>query len=122
MFRPVSFVAIALLLGTPAYAQDAAADVDELFSWVTPGMPGCAVAVSQDGEVVVNRAYGLANLETGAPIGPRTMFDIGSVQKQFGAAAALLLVEEGRLSPRPTSASTSPSCPTTATGSRWTTS
>lgn len=98
MFRPVSFLGIALLLGAPAHAQDAPARIDELFGWVTPGMPGCAVAVSRDGEVVVNRAYGLANLETGEPIGPRTMFDIGSVQKQFSAAAALLLVEEGRLS------------------------
>ena len=98
MVRPVSFLSIALLLGAPAHAQDAAAKVDQLFRWVTRGMPGCAVAVSRNGEVVVNRAYGLANLETEAPIGPRTMFDIGSVQKQFGAAAALLLVEEGRLS------------------------
>lgn len=98
MLRHVSFVAIAVLLGTPAHAQDAPAEVDELFSWITPGMPGCAVAVSRNGEVVVNRAYGLANLETGAAIGPGTMFDIGSVQKQFAAAAALLLVEEGRLS------------------------
>jgi CubicO group peptidase (beta-lactamase class C family) len=98
MSRTVSLSAIALLLGTPAHAQDAAAKLDELFSWVVPGMPGCAVAVARDGEVVVNRAYGLANLETGAPIGSSTIFDIGSVQKQFDAAAALLLVEEGRLS------------------------
>ncbi|HEX9730011.1 MAG TPA: serine hydrolase domain-containing protein [Gemmatimonadales bacterium] len=98
MLRPVSSLGLALLLGAPAHAQDAVAKVDTLFSWVTPGMPGCAVAVAQNGEVLVNRAYGLANLETGAPIGPRTVFDIGSVQKQFSAAAALLLVEEGRLS------------------------
>lgn len=97
MLRPASFLGIALLLGVPAHAQDAGAEVDELFSWVTPGMPGCAVAVSQGGKVVVNRAYGLANLETGAPIGPNTMFDIGSVQKQFVAAAVLLLVGDGRL-------------------------
>jgi len=98
MFRPVLFLGIALLLGAPAHAQHAPDEIDELFSWVTPGMPGCAVAVSRNGEVLVNRAYGLANLETGEPIGPSTMFDIGSVQKQFSAAAALLLVEEGRLS------------------------
>ena len=98
MFRSVTFVTVALLCGPPAHAQDAAAKVDELFSWVKPGMPGCALAVSRNGELLVNRAYGLANLETGTPIGPHTVFDIGSVQKQFSAAAALLLVEEGRLS------------------------
>jgi len=87
----------ALLVGTPAYAQDKTEEIDELFAWVTPEAPGCAVAVSQNGEGVVNRAYGLANLETEAPIGPSTMFDIGSVQKQFVAAAVLLLVEEGHL-------------------------
>jgi CubicO group peptidase (beta-lactamase class C family) len=94
----VSSVVTALLVGAPAYAQDKTSEIDDIFSWVTPGMPGCVVGVSQNGEVVVNRAYGLANLDTGAPIGPRTVFDIGSVQKQFSAAAALLLVEEGRLS------------------------
>ncbi|MGH7475313.1 MAG: serine hydrolase domain-containing protein [Longimicrobiales bacterium] len=93
----VSLAFVPLLLGTPAYAQDRIREIDELFSWITPDMPGCAVAVSQKGEVVVNRAYGVANLETEAPIGPSTMFDIGSVQKQFVAAAVLLLVEEGRL-------------------------
>jgi len=98
MYRSPSFLVAALLLGAPAHAQEAAARLDHLFGWITPGMPGCAIAVSRNGAVLVNRAYGLANLETGTPIGPSTMFDIGSVQKQFDAAAALLLVDEGRLS------------------------
>ncbi|MEX0690211.1 MAG: serine hydrolase domain-containing protein [Gemmatimonadales bacterium] len=96
--KTLPLLGLALLVATPARAQDATARLDDLFSWVRPGMPGCAIAVSHRGEVVVNRAYGLANLETAGPIGPRTVFDIGSVQKQFSAAAALLLVEEGRLS------------------------
>ena len=82
----------------PAPARDMLSQIDQLFSWATPQTPGCAVAVSQNGEVVVNRAYGLANLEQGAPITAITLFDIGSIQKQFIAAAILLLVEEGRLS------------------------
>ena len=82
----------------PAPAQDVAGDIDQFFSWATPQTPGCAVAVAQNGEVVVNRAYGLANLEQEAPITTSTLFDIGSTQKQFIAAAILLLVEEGRLS------------------------
>jgi CubicO group peptidase (beta-lactamase class C family) len=53
--------------------------------------------VAQAGEVVVNRQYGLANLEEEAPITANTMFDIGSTQKQFIAAAVLLLVEDERL-------------------------
>jgi CubicO group peptidase (beta-lactamase class C family) len=47
---------------------------------------------------VVNRAYGLADLERKLPITPDTVFDAGSVVKQFVAAATLLLVEEKRLS------------------------
>lgn len=48
--------------------------------------------------MVVNRAYGLADVERRAPLGQGSLFDIGSTQKQFTAAAILLLVEDGRLS------------------------
>lgn len=98
MFRLVSAVAVALLLGTPAYAQDRTGEIDEIFSWAKPAAPGCAVAVSQHGKLVVNRAYGLADLERDVPISPSSIFDAGSLRKQFVAAAVLLLVEDGRLS------------------------
>jgi len=98
MFRLVSFVFIALLLGTPAYAQDKTSEIDKIFSWVKPDAPGCAVSVSQHGKPVVNRAYGSADLERDVPLSPNSIFDIGSVRKQFVAAAVLLLVEEARLS------------------------
>lgn len=98
MFRPVVIAAAALLLGAPANAQDRTAEIDRIFSWATPKAPGCAVGVSHHGEVVVNRAYGSADLERGVPLTPSSIFDIGSTQKQFVAAAVLLLVEEGRLS------------------------
>ena len=98
MFTLVSFVVTALLVGTPAYAQDKTAEVDKIFSGATPATPGCAVAVSQHGKLVVNRAYGVADLERDVPMIPSSIFDIGSVRKQFVAAAVLVLVEEGRLS------------------------
>ena len=87
-----------LLVGTPAYAQDKTSEIDKIFSWVTPGMPGCAVAASHQGKQVVNRAYGIANLERNVPITRDTIFDAGSVVKQFVAASVLLLVEDGRIS------------------------
>jgi CubicO group peptidase (beta-lactamase class C family) len=96
MFRLVSFVVTALLVGTPAYAQDKTAEVDKIFSWATPATPGCAVAVSQHGKLVVNRAYGLGDLERDVPLSTGSIFDAGSLRKQFVAAAVLLLVEEGR--------------------------
>jgi CubicO group peptidase (beta-lactamase class C family) len=84
--------------GATAVAQDKTAAIDRIFSWATPATPGCAVAASQDGRLVVNRAYGLADVERKVPIAPRTAFDVGSVVKQFVAAAVLILVEEKRLS------------------------
>ena len=93
-----AFVATALLAGTSAYAQDKAGEIDKIFSGIKPGEPGCVVAVSRHGKLVVNRAYGSADLERDALLTPSSIFDIGSVRKQFVAAAVLLLVEEKRLS------------------------
>jgi CubicO group peptidase (beta-lactamase class C family) len=88
----------ALLVGTPVYAQDKTSEIDKIFSLATSSTPGCSVAVSQNGKLIVNRAYGSADLERDVPLTPNSIFDIGSVRKQFIAAAVLLLVEEGRLS------------------------
>lgn len=98
MSRLLSFAGAALLVGMPAYAQDKTAEIDRIFAWATPEVPGCVVAVSQHGKMVVNRAYGLADLERGVPLSTGSIFDAASIRKQFVAAAILLLVEEGRLS------------------------
>lgn len=87
-----------MLAGTPAYAQDKTVEVDHIFSWTKPNEPGCAVALSQKGKLVVNKAYGSADLERDVPLSTNSVFDAGSVRKQFVAAAILLLVEEGKLS------------------------
>lgn len=60
--------------------------------------PGCAVGVQQGGKTVLARGYGMANLEHGVPISPSTVFRVGSVSKQFTAAAVLLLEQDGALS------------------------
>src|SRR5688572_1106270 len=71
--------------------------VDEIFSSFTPNGPGCAVAVYQNAKVLLAKGYGSANLEYGVPITPSTPFIVGSVAKQFTAAAIALLVEEKRV-------------------------
>jgi CubicO group peptidase (beta-lactamase class C family) len=98
MFRLVSFALTVLLVGTPAYGQDKTGEIDKIFNWVKPDAPGCAVAVSQNGKPVVSRAYGSADLERDVPLNSSSIFDAGSLRKQFVAAAVLLLVEEKRLS------------------------
>jgi CubicO group peptidase (beta-lactamase class C family) len=61
-------------------------------------IPGLALEVVQHGKEVKTAAYGFANLEWNVPATPETIFEIGSVTKQFTAACILLLVEEGKLS------------------------
>jgi CubicO group peptidase (beta-lactamase class C family) len=59
--------------------------------------PGCALAIYHDGEMAFERGYGMANLELGIAISPRTIFDIGSTSKQFTAFAIGLLAQDGLL-------------------------
>src|SRR5215468_5382285 len=66
-------------------------------AYVAPA-PGCAAAVSVNGEVVFEKAFGLADLEHNVPNTPQTIFESGSVAKQFTAAALVLLQQEGKLS------------------------
>lgn len=64
---------------------------------VTPGAPGVAIGVVHDGALRDVRGYGLANLEWDTPIGPDTVFRLGSLTKQFTAMAIMLLWEENKL-------------------------
>ena len=65
--------------------------------WAHDDSPGCALAVIQRGELVHAKGYGMADLEHGVPITPDTVFDIGSISKQFIASAVLLAAAEGKL-------------------------
>lgn len=82
---------------TDADAQVAA--VNAIFArYTTSGSPGCAVSITRDGTTLLQRGYGLADLEQGIAITPQTAFYAASVSKQFTAAAIGLLVIRGQLS------------------------
>src|ERR1044071_5055448 len=66
-------------------------------AYVSPA-PGCAAAVSLNGETVFEKAYGIADLEHDVPNTTQTIFESGSVAKQFTAAALVLLQLDGKLS------------------------
>ena len=77
---------------------DAERQVDQVFSrwsWTTPG---CSVGVAEGGRTVLAKAYGMADLDHDLPNRPDTVFEAGSVSKQFTAAAVLLLARDGKLS------------------------
>ena len=60
-------------------------------------IPGAAIAVVQDGEITYEGGHGHANLETGAPPTPHTLWPIASLTKSFAGVAAMQQVERGRL-------------------------
>ena len=60
-------------------------------------IPGVALAVLKNGRVEFLATYGFANLEHKVPVKPFTVFQSGSVAKQFTAAAVMLLVQDGKI-------------------------
>src|SRR5256714_4322384 len=60
--------------------------------------PGCALGVYQDGKILYARGYGMASLEHGVALSPRSVLDVGSISKQFTAMSILMLQKEGKLS------------------------
>ena len=69
-----------------------------LVSAYAPSAPGAVALVAKGGEVVYRGAVGMADLELGVPLEPDMVFEIGSITKQFTAAAIMLLAEAGKLS------------------------
>ncbi len=85
--------------GSSSLATEMATDIDTIFAdYDKSDTPGCAVGILKDGTVVFARGYGLANLEYDVPITPDTIFEAGSVSKQFAVGAIQILAEEGKLS------------------------
>lgn len=99
MSRRCSALLPLLLLVTPLGAQDLAARADSILkAYAGSDAPGCAAAIDTGGSVAYRGAAGLAELEFGAPITVGTIFEAGSVSKQFTAASVLLLEARGLLS------------------------
>ncbi len=98
-------VVFAILGGMAVAAQDQTAPpatrqaaVDKVFAAWNTATPGCAIGVAENGVPVLQRAYGMADLEHAAPNTPDTIFEAGSVSKQFTAAAMVLLARDGKVS------------------------
>lgn len=95
------FVPIGLLAksGAPASKIDpVSAELDNLYRNVpNEGAAGVAVLAVQNGKVLFKRAYGFADIQTHLPLTTSSRLGIGSITKQFTAAAILKLQEQGKL-------------------------
>lgn len=90
---------VAVVLLASLAVQSFADRVDDLVraEMKKAGIPGLSLAVVQKGKVVKKAGYGFASLELEAKATPQTLFEIGSVTKQFTAMLILTLVEEGKV-------------------------
>jgi D-alanyl-D-alanine carboxypeptidase len=75
-----------------------AVEVDKVLAAAyRPTDPGAAVIVVKDGQTILRKGYGMASLELGVPVRPEMVFRLGSITKQFTAAAILMLAQQGKL-------------------------
>jgi CubicO group peptidase (beta-lactamase class C family) len=83
----------------PVGAAEARRTVDSLLAnYAKPGAPGASVVVVRDGRVLLERAYGLADVDSNVRATPRTDYRLASLTKQFTAMAVMILAERGTLS------------------------
>jgi CubicO group peptidase (beta-lactamase class C family) len=95
------FLMFALIAGR-AFCQTSGSTSDAVAQYVKAEMarqhiPGVALLVSRNGEPVRAQGFGFSNVELQVPVKPETLFQSGSVGKQFTATAVMMLVEEGRV-------------------------
>jgi CubicO group peptidase (beta-lactamase class C family) len=94
------FVCVHAVAAGPARAADPTpAEIDAVFAdYDSTTSPGCSLGVVRGGELVYKRGYGMANLEYGIALSPRSVFRTASVGKQFTAMAIAILDQQGKLS------------------------
>lgn len=99
-----SFVIVTIVTFSANAQAQLSADLTEKIDKVAndtlarTGVPSASVAIVKDGQVVYVKAYGDARLDPKTPATPQMRYSIGSISKQFTAAAILLLQEQGKLS------------------------
>src|SRR5947207_13809686 len=94
-------VCMASLFNLFAAAQDSSTD-SAVTEFVKAEMqrqhiPGLSLLVARNGNIVRAEGFGLSNVELQVPVKPESVFQSGSVGKQFTATAVMMLVEEGKL-------------------------
>jgi CubicO group peptidase (beta-lactamase class C family) len=89
---------LSLYSNTKSYGQNLESNIDSLLLHKYPSNePGATFLVSKNGNIIYNKAFGLANLELNFSMQKETVFEIGSMTKQFTAISILILMERGVL-------------------------
>ena len=94
-------VVLAGILGSCAAEKtmdEKRAEVDQIFADFQNDMPGAAVMVIENGEVIMQKGYGMARVSDQTPVSKATNFRLASVTKQFTAMSILQLIEREQLS------------------------
>lgn len=86
-----------LIIPKLATSQSVDSKVDSLYQ-LKGNKPGFSIAVFKGDKIILEKQYGIANLDYNVPVTNETLFDIGSIAKQFTAAAILLLESQEKLS------------------------
>jgi len=100
MTLALKIITVLIFLAANCVAQNRLADrVDEFVraEMARQQVPGLSLAVVKDGRPLIVKGYGLANIEHQVPVKPETIFQSGSVAKQFTATAVMLLAADGTL-------------------------
>ncbi len=83
---------------TQTGSQSIERKIDSIFAqWNQKNCPGCILGVSVNGNTIMSKGYGMANIEHDIPLQPETISESGSVAKQFTSAAVLLLASGGKI-------------------------
>lgn len=99
-FLSNSFLIAILFLGLTAtgHAQKFEKQFDQLLNTEFPSDgPGATALVAVKGDIIYQKAFGMANLELNVKNRPEMVFEIGSITKQFTAVSILMLMEQGKL-------------------------
>jgi D-alanyl-D-alanine carboxypeptidase len=89
--------ALGCIIPCPAIAQTDQVDAYIKTEMEKRHVPAISVAVVKDGKVALAKGYGFANVELGVPATADTVYEIGSITKQFTSTAVMILVEEGKM-------------------------
>ena len=95
LFVPVALIAQEESKSTEQFVEEIAQKVPQLLYDFS--IPGAAIAIIEDGEIVLQKGYGFADIEKGVKVTPKTGFNIGSISKTVAAWGVMKLVQEGKI-------------------------